>query len=412
MEEESQKTAKIRLITATLTHWEQLGGSGISARKLSDSADLAVSSIYHHFGSLEQLLVMAQDSARQETEAWLWRCLEQLAPTPRSPAQFAGFFAGLIDEWSETQRLLAFAWREGQLIGTRDARFSDSASQWNLLWTRFWNEAAGMFGLGEFAPLILRIFDNESLLHLFRWRRLVDRAALEEMAAGLSAWMGMAPTPAAPWRDFARAEALRERPDQRIRDETTRQILDAVAELIGEVGAANVTHRGVADRTGLTLGVVSHKFRTKSDLLHGAYEAIYARGVAPLHSGEVRVPKGDPDAAIEGLITIVRNSRAARTNDELNIAVARDPALRPFGVKLRYLRGQTSTGLLDALLGGEIAVSPLDGAIFSAFLSSQIRQPPKGHHADDPKAVRAELEQVIAILRRRSHVHPAVTGAV
>lgn len=411
-DEYCQKSAPDRLIFAVLAQWPHLGGSGISARKLSETAGVAASAIYHHFGSLERLLVSSQDVARNDAERWLAACLEQLAPAQRAPDLFAGFFAGLIDEWCEAQRQLAFAWREAQLLGARYPIFEEVVQQWESLWSNFWQEALDLFGLGGFAPLVLRVFDNESMLHLFRWRRIADRAALDEFAAGLASWLGAGPVQPTPWRDLARLEALRDTAPLDTPDATTRLILEAAADLVGEAGAANLTHRGVADRTGLTLGVVSHKFRTKSDLVHGAYEAIYTRAAASLHSGEVSISGHDPQAALDGVLSFVSLSQTTGAGDELNVAVARDPALRPFAVQLRYLRGQTSKGLLEALLGGETEVSTLDGAIFSGFLSSQIRRPRAKTATDNSQALRAEFEQLISALRRRDHYHPPVIDSV
>ena len=396
-----QKSSQIRLIQAVIALWETIGGSGISARQISVAAGVPVSSIYHHFGSLEQLLVVAQDDARAAAHRWCEAQLGQLSNAVFPPQAFSAFFAALIDEWAFEQRQLAFAWREGQLLGARDERFRDTASRWRALWSNFWREACARFGLAAEAVLTERLFENESFLHMFRWRRMVDRAGLDEFARGWTAWLCGDPVPASPWRDFARAEALKAFPPLPGRDETTTIIVEAAADIIGQSGAANLTHRAVAAQAGLTLGVVSHKFRTSADLLRAAFETIYARSVAPLSSGEVSIPGDDRDKAFDGIAAIVRRNASGRGGDELFIATARDPSLKQFAAQLRYLRGRTSKGFLQALLGEAHPVSDLEAALYSGFVSGQIRAHFDGAEKDLHQQIRTELEQLFALIERR-----------
>src|SRR3546814_19927540 len=77
---------------------------------------IPVSSIYHHFGSLEQLYSVAQEVAQAETRAWCAEQLQQLSDFPGQPSAFAGFFSQLVDSWVWEQGHLAFCWREGQVL--------------------------------------------------------------------------------------------------------------------------------------------------------------------------------------------------------------------------------------------------------------------------------------------------------
>lgn len=392
------RSSQDRLIQAVLDLWERTGSVGISARQLGVSANIPVSSIYHHFGSLEQLFVVAQDDAWANAQRWCNRRLEQVSVARLPPTAFAAFFAALVDEWSHDQRQLAFAWRESQLLGARDDRFRDTAARWRGLWSRFWREASAPFGLQDKAVLTERLFETESFLHMFRWRRTIDRAGLDELARGWTAWLCGDPVTPSPWRDFARAEAVRDFPPLPNRDQTTARIAGAAADLIGHAGAASITHRAVAAQSGLTLGVVSHKFKTSAELLRAAYETIYARSVALMDSAEIRIPFGDRGAAIDGIVALARRNGRARAGDELFIAVARDVSLQPFAAQLRYLRGQTSKPILQALLGDTHQVTNLEAALYSGIVSGQLRAHFDGTEDELRDRMRIELEQLMVLI--------------
>ncbi|MFD2136884.1 TetR/AcrR family transcriptional regulator [Novosphingobium resinovorum] len=68
------------------------------------------------------------------------------------------------------------------------------------------------------------------------------------------------------------------------RDETAARIVETAARIIDEDGLARLTHRAVAERAGLTLGTVSHKFRTKPALLEAAFEGLYRANVERLQA--------------------------------------------------------------------------------------------------------------------------------
>lgn len=346
----------------------------MSARYLSQLAAAPVSSIYHHFGSLEQLFLVSQSECLGAARDWSERQIAQLEGIAASPQSFAGFFAHIVDEWTNGQPALAFAWRECLLLADRGAEFRESARNWLDLWHRFWLRAGEAFGLQENAIVAERVFETESLYHLIRWRRVVDRAALDETARGLAAWLVGAPAPAAPWREFAHAEASRTGAIAPPQDDTTARIMTAAAVLVAEGLGASVTHRATAERAGVTLGTVSHKFPTKQALLTAAFESIYAATVAQAteSSGRTR-----PAASRQELLMDTATAVASATNgsgrDALFLVAARDPGLAAFGAQLRYLRGKSSRETLQAIIGPARTPSILEAALFSAFVSSQFR---------------------------------------
>lgn len=389
------------MIEATLMTWEGVGSAGISARQLSQTAEVPVSSLYHHFGSLEQLLIVAQENAWTTAAAWCDARLGEIARVDMAPEAFAAAFAAVIDEWTCSQRRLAFAWREAQLLGRREDSFRGVAAGWRSLWSDFWSQFCGHFGLSDYAVLTERLFDNESFLHMFRWCRAIDRAGLDEMCRGWTAWLTGMPTPPSPWRDFAREEALRVFPPLPDRDETTERIADAAAAVIARAGTASLTHRAVASEAGLTLGVVSHKFKTIPNLLRAAFETIYMRSAGRTDKVEPPVLHGSRDEIFDQMVALVRRSATDSGAEDLFVAVARDPALHQFAAQLRYLRGHTSGSYLRAILEPERPVTNLDAALISGFVSGQIRAHLDGAEDMLRSRLREELAQLLAMLDRR-----------
>lgn len=382
-----------RFIAATCARWESHGAAAISARQLSQAADAPVSSIYHHFGSLEHLFFASQQHCLVRAQAWCNDQLLHISGISASGESFAGLFAHVVDEWTTGQRALAFAWRECQLLSERNPMFAPLAEQWSTTWADFWTQAGEALGLGPAHVIAARLFESESLLHLIRWRRVVDRAALDETARTLGAWLSGEAVPPAPWREHARAEALRSLPAPPERDEAAAGIVAAAADLLRTTGVAGVTHRAVAESAGLTLGAVSHKFRTKSALLEAAFEGVYAALTHQLGTDDP-IPE-DAQSVEDSTVRMILRSTPGSAQDELFVAAARDPGLAPLGAQLRYLRGRSSMAFLQALLGASRKAQIVEAALYSGFISSQLRTYAGAH--GNVAAVR--LTEEFALLR-------------
>ncbi|PHP20112.1 TetR family transcriptional regulator [Sphingobium sp. IP1] len=382
----SEKTSEIgameRLIEAVLDLWERDGASDTSARAISRLAQTPVSGIYHHFGSLEQLFLSSHEQAQRESERWCAARLAELegvAPLPRDA--FAPLLAALIDQWCEEERRLAFAWRECQLIAARDDRYGAIAQRWTTMWRNFWEEVCTRCGHPGRGAFTAYLFDGEATLHLMRWRRPVDRAGLEELCAGWNDWLCGRPARDGDWRLYARAQADLALPEQIITGGTMEQVAEAAADVLARDGMGALTHRAVAAQAGLTLGVVSYNFRSSAELVRAAFEMIYRRVV-----GSRGIAPADPVALSEEEVMaryrrpFPANDRTLSALDELMLAAARDSALASFAPQLRYRRGRTSGGMLQALLGREI--SGLEAALFSGFASGH-RKACFGFSADE-----------------------------
>jgi AcrR family transcriptional regulator len=340
--------------------------------RLALAAGVPVSSIYHHFGSMEQLFLTAQDHARREAERWCAAQIDAISGIgAMSPAGFAAYTAALIDNWSHEHRRLAFAWRQCHLLAGRDQNYAPALNAWRAMWGAFWADLSALCGLDAFGEPAYFLFDGESLLHLMRWRRTVDRACVEELCQGWGMWLSGSLAPEGPWRGFARDAAERTMPRLPSLSGTVEQIALAAADFVEQHGMAGLTHRAVAGRAGLTLGVVSHNFRTSADLARAAFEMIYRR-IAP--SGDAAQPKvTNAREAMEWIRADRGDAARMLAMDELFLTVARDPALQSFAPQLRYLRGRTSGASLQAIVGADRPVSPLDAALYSGFVSGQRR---------------------------------------
>lgn len=355
-----------KLLAAILGRWESHGASGISARSVALAAGVQMSAIYHHFGDLGRLLETAQELARSQAAEWCEAILEMVDDVS-GPAAMAPLLAATVDEWCERQRTLAFAWREAQLTALRDPASSASAALWTKLWRKFWSDICNRLGLSDMGDLTAWMFDGLCAVHLIRWRRITDRASLDELCHGWAAWMEGKMGAAGEWFEAAQRDAEKMGAPQEYGDDTVHAVAEAAARVVSRKGAAALTHRAVAAEAELTLGVVSYKFRTSGNLLQAAFDAIYRRTLAT----GTAVTNG------EQALSFVRYGFTDRADmlpiDEIMLASARDPELQAFAVPLRYLRGRGWRRMLPMFVGPERKISPIDGAIMSALHAARSR---------------------------------------
>lgn len=366
-----------RLVDSVWQLWETVGHGAISARSLAKHAGVPLSTLYNRFPSMEQVFLKAQEDALRETKVWCNAQLEQLSGTTIAPAPLGGLgtiLAALIDEWTQSQRPLAFAWREGFLLARRDPHYNLLGQGWRQVWADFWQSICTLCGLGNCGEWTSFVFEAEAALHMLPWRRVLDRACLEELCQGWAAWLQGGLVADSPWRLAARRQALASLPDLPIQDETTQRIAAAAANVVERQGMAKLTHRAVAAEAEVSLGMVSNRFRTSVDLVRAAFDVIYQRLAAPAHEEPT---DAEPTSAISGKLPALTGEAMHLSNrlaiEELMLAVARDKALRPFGPRIRYLRGHTSGQVMQMIAGPEVHVSHLDAALFSDLLSGMQR---------------------------------------
>jgi AcrR family transcriptional regulator len=393
-----------RLVLAVWHLWETRGHAAISARLLAQEAGVPISSLYNHFPSLDHVFLQAQQEALDAAQRWCAAQLEQLFTPPAILAQgaLAPVLAAVIDEWAQGQRTLAFAWREGFLLARRDARFMPHWQSWRTLWGDFWQRVCDACGLGPFGAWTGFFFEGETALHMLSWRRVLDRACLEEICLGWQAWLGGHLVAEGPWRQRARETALASFPELPIHDALTQHIAGAAADVVEHQGMARLTHRAVAAQAQVSLGMVSSRFRTSLDLVRAAFEAIYQRLAAPQEDPQ-EPPQDSGATGTLGQIMPGLTGERMKLGDrlaieELMLTVARQDSFQPFAPQLRYLRGRTSGHVLRVMAGGNVTVSPLDAAIFSDLISGMQRAGISLSPQDKASQGRAHLSHLLALL--------------
>lgn len=394
-----------RLVQSVWKMWEIGGHASISARSLAQDAGIPISSLYNHFESLDHVFLGAQVEALTQSRLW---CAEQLEHLFDLTSENSGtlvanglgsIMAALIDEWTQGCRRLAFAWREGFLLARRDPRFMPHWQAWRDLWTTFWQTVCEHCGLGTYGEWTCFIFEAEAPLHMLPWRRTLDRACLEELCEGWAIWLDGHLASEGPWRRKAREQAMASFPDLPIHDETTRRIAVAAADVVENQGMPKLTHRAVAASAGVSLGMVSSRFRTSVDLVRAAFEAIYQRAAGPY----LELPLPDQSArSIEQIMPQLTGEQMHAPDrlafEELMLAVARTPDLQSFAPQLRYLRGRTSGRILQRMASDAIAISPLDAALFSDLLSGMQRSVIHLSPQDRAGSGRQHIERLICLL--------------
>lgn len=377
------------LVAAVLALWPEQGSGELSARSLALAAGVNASSIYYHFNDLEHLYEVAQTEALTLAAQWAdgWRA--KLDGVDGMPLQaFGSLTALLIDDWCEGARALAFAWRECQLLAARNPRFAPPSDAWNALWREFWSDICARFGAAGSAEATTLFFDGESLLHMMRWSRPIDRAALEESARIWIGWLdGQLPEPV-PWRVHARVCARAADRTTTIPEGNLQLIAMAAARLLAQKGAGAVTHRAIAAEAGLTLGVVSHNCKRTDDLLKLAYSEIYVQltGGLPDRS-DLQAPDKGAQPDLSRMLAI----------DELVLAVARGRVGGDLVGLLRYLRGSTSVHTVRERVTCTEAQSVALAAVYSSIAMGYWRSTARAKGADAGARYDRFLDKLFAV---------------
>ena len=390
------------LVASVLSAWETRGAAVITVRGLSRMSGTQVTSVYHHFGDLENLLAAAQFEALARTRGWCATTLSALARDSLPSSGFDHLLTTLIDDWCRDQRQAALAWRECAILAKRLARFKSVFAEWQEVWIAFWNELCERFDCKSHARITACFFNGESCLHLLKSQPLIDRVVLAESCAGWTAWLQGQLAPPAPWRDIARAQAIEALALPPLEDDTLKRLAHAATIVVRKNGVAGLTHRTVAAEAGMTLGAVSHKLRTRADLFNVAFEAIYRQSVRRTENEWAASPKMRLHDVIHELASeAVGDPLHHIARDELLVACIHEPGLRSLGTQLRYLRGRNSRHYVDALLGENRCAAPGDAAVFSSFMmglldiSSCITD-----KADRIASAEADLRHLAAVLSK------------
>ncbi|MCG2840898.1 hypothetical protein L6Q21_07885 [Sandaracinobacter sp. RS1-74] len=379
-----------QLIEAVLESWCSHSSGEISARMLAGKAGIATSAIYYHFENLEQLYQAAQVKSLGDARHWCEAQIQTFLAIKRngllSRSAFGSLLAAIIDDLCTVQRQAAFAWRECQLLAARRPGFAPLLAEWDSLFRRLCKELCAVVGLGHASALTFYFFESESLFHLIRWNRLLDRAALDEIASGWASSIQGKPPLHAPIRVHLWKRAQEALPVATAR--THESIARAAAKLLIEQGVSGITHRAVAAEAGLTLGVVAHQCHRAADLLEQAYGAIYLQ----LTGNRLEEARNTPPDQALGVPSLLQMLAI----QELVLAVARGRTDAAFATSLRYLRGTTSSHTVEGRLGLKGENSVLVATILSNTMIGLLRNAGETDRQAAVIAAEAELFRMMA----------------
>jgi TetR/AcrR family transcriptional regulator, regulator of biofilm formation and stress response len=169
-------------------------------------------------------------------------------------------------------------------------------------------------------------------------------------------------------------------------------LLEAVLQIVAEVGAEAVTHRRVAEKAQLPLASTTYWFDSKEDLLTAALELAAERDVARLYEFADRLRDRDPLEAILATVLDPLDEPSTRASLMATYALLLEAARRP---ALQALASRWTEAYLDTL--GELlaqagSAQPREDAqlILAAADGLLLAQLATGD-AEDPRPVLARL---------------------
>jgi AcrR family transcriptional regulator len=142
---------------------------------------------------------------------------------------------------------------------------------------------------------------------------------------------------------------------------TQEALFAATIDCLVELGYANTTTREVAQRAGVSRGAQTHHFPTKTDLVLGAIEHLFAQQAARYRAAFTALPPAERtlERAV-GLLWDVVSGPSYPAVLEVTVAARTDPALRVVVHGMATVLEQTMVGLLTELFP-DFSGDPTDG---------------------------------------------------
>ncbi len=172
--------------------------------------------------------------------------------------------------------------------------------------------------------------------------------------------------------------------------EGKRALLDAAIGVVAEGGLRRLTWRAVAQRAGVTHGLVAHHFGSREALISAALDLAVQRNI---HASRLLADASEPtDIAADLIEMAVADTEAQAFQYELILESRRNPDLRPHVHMLleTYRRNVkaavTAAGLPDDEPFADLVYAALDGLTFGLFADG------------DPARARAALGRLHDVL--------------
>lgn len=363
-----------RLISGARMRIVEAGLAEASVRSIARMADANPSAINYNLGGIEQLYRLVFEQAADETTLWIATRLNDTADLPEGAAGAGAALEYVIRAWTSQGRDLALLYQEALSWAAADP---DLMRRWTRSWRDFWDAVAARCGLDGMRGRMMNLFfQSEALHHLSPWRPAVEDAALRDLCDHFS-WVWLGGPRRAPSGGLESAQALLHGENLvKLAPAALNLALAAVA-VVQDKGLLGLTHRAVAAHAGVTVGAVTHYFRTAEDLVAGAirgqveelFQAEDADSAAALERRAV------PSLAkfAEGIERSVESPGVARVlfaRRSLFLASLRSDGSARAGAVVRFGYGRTSERILSDIATGERGAIPLDAAVMSRLVSS------------------------------------------
>jgi DNA-binding transcriptional regulator YbjK len=173
-------------------------------------------------------------------------------------------------------------------------------------------------------------------------------------------------------------------------------LLEAVLQIVAEVGAEAVTHRRVAEQAQLPLASTTYWFDSKEELLTAALELAAERDVARLHELADRLGERDPVQAILATVLDPVDEPSSRASLMASYALLLEAARRP---ALQELARRWTDAYLETI--GELlaragsARSREDARLILSAADGLLLEQLAAGEADDPRPALARLVSIL-----------------
>lgn len=173
-------------------------------------------------------------------------------------------------------------------------------------------------------------------------------------------------------------------------------LLEAVLQIVAEVGAEAVTHRRVAEQAQLPLASTTYWFDSKEDLLTAALQLAAERDVARLRELADRLREGDPRDAVLATVLDPVDEPASRASLMATYALLLEAARRPALQELARRWTDAYVETIGELLQRAGSTRPREDArLILAAADGLLLEQLAGGDADDPRPALARLVDIL-----------------
>lgn len=338
----------------------EAGAAGVTIRAVASRAGVAPSAVIYHFRTREGVLAAAHAALSARIAAWMAAVSGQPADGLSAEARLAAAGIAFLHEHRATLIALQELNRVAILA---DLPLDDRAPAWAAV-TRFWSTIAGAPDAAA-GDVWSAVMEGAVSLASLEADPLVRDALIVDLVQRAADRLADRPLRVGP------ATRPREAFPRPVRAPGRQKIVDAVVELIGEVGIGQLTHRAIAARAGVALGTVSGAWRDREAMIVDAFEDLRWRGVdavvfgagSPRHYLSAMVFTADGGLRTE-LALIHAVGAASVRNPDLGWLAPAVRQLRegPARQWLR-LRGHDPADAIDAILWVAITAAVVERAL-------------------------------------------------